>query len=249
MKWKLDENGNFMPDEKGNPIAIFDSGKEDGFDAVSHINTNNNLQNKVDSLKADALKNSELIASFEGINAEEAKAALERVSDLKDDDARVSELQQANVSLRDEIKSINKDFGDREEKLKHDNFIDKLSADFSGSDFRSDKTNLTPEMAYLLFKDNFKNEEVDGKMVKVGYLNGEKIRSQETGNIADFGESFQRMFDAHPDKNHFLKATTNGGNGAGDGEIDSNENITTGKLTGTREERIKTISARFPGLE
>lgn len=224
MKLKLNESGNVIV-RNGKPVYETTNGNEIEFDAETVTNSNHNLKNKVDTLNEKISTQKTLIDSYDGIDPEKAMEALANADKTKDNDSKLSELQARFDSYKTDSEKREAELIEKDNAREHEFFVNKKQSEFASSKFREDKTILTSEMAFLLFGDKFKKEDVDGKQIDVGYLNGEKIRSQETGNIAGFDEAFKRMYEAHPDNARWSKTSDKGGNGSGDGKNNGGSKI------------------------
>lgn len=231
MEWKKDDNGNFISDAKGNPIAVFNTGKEDGIDAFGLINTNNNLQTQIDGYKTNLNTAKESLIKFEGVNPANIKTELAELETLR---AKVAAGTATDNELSEQLRSVEsmlqkeKD-GRIEADAKY--IAEKKDAAIAShqKDVRNNiamnsflkKSGMTADVASLLFAANFKEEVIDGQSITVGYHKGEKIRSEENaGSIAGFDEAIRYMFNNYENKDHYMKTSQHGGNGGVNGGTD-----------------------------
>lgn len=221
MKLLLDAQGHAVLKD-GHPVYQHDDGKEIPFDAPRAFETIKRLNDENKTRReAEEAANSKL-KSFEGLDVEAAKNALETVKNLNDKklveagevekvkaeavEAFKKQLEETKTSLQKQIEGANA------EVKKRDDHIFKLmvSNRFSTSKLVAEKLAVPSDMVESAFGANFKIEE--GKVV--GYLDGKKLYSKETpGEFAQFEEALGLMIEAYPHKDMILKGS--GGSGSG----------------------------------
>jgi hypothetical protein len=231
VKLKTDENGQAVLAE-GKPVYVYEDGKESAFDApaamakISDLNNEamkHRLRGKEAKEELEALR-----ATFEGLDPEQARQALETVANLTEEQRNFEEQREKlktemqriyeeregklRKSWTDTEKNYKKALQDKENEL----FTLKVTDQFSNSPFLKDKTILTPDVAARMFGDNFTIEEWNGQKRVVGFLNGERIISRERpGDPAGFEEALSVIFDAYPHKTTYLKTKDGGPDAAG----------------------------------
>lgn len=244
-EWTLkftEEGEGGVPELKdGVPVYIDPDGKEVALDApVMHGKILDlNKESKKHREAAEAAQ--ETLSLFEGIEdisgwKKNADQALEHVANFNDQDwlkadkveKLKSEMKEAHAEQLDGAKRV---YQEKEEEYKliiskKDGQIRKLlisnrfatSPLFSGSE---PKTTLPPELAEAYFGRHFKIEEKDGELAIVGYDNhGDPIISHQgdrVGEIADFDEAMEVVFEAYPGKDRLLRSTSGSGAGGGGG--------------------------------
>ncbi len=229
MKLKLDESGNVVVVD-GNPVYVYEDGKEIPFDAAKSLAKVKELQGeaKVYRLKAeDAVGKLKVFADIE--DPAKALEALNIVKNLDGkkliDAGEVETLKQQIIdSAKDERDRLAANFAEERDALtaqlgmKDSTIFDlTVRSKFYESPYfagEKPKTLLPPDMAADYFSKYFKVEGDEGRPVIVGYLNGEKILSRENiGEPADFHEAISEIIEKYPSKDRIMRDTA-GGSGA-----------------------------------
>ncbi|HCY86598.1 MAG TPA: hypothetical protein DHV36_15800 [Desulfobacteraceae bacterium] len=228
MPWKMDGENIVVQD--GHPVWVYDDGKESPFNAESALK-------KISDVTAESVGRKEKIRDYEarleafsGINdpasfIKKANAALETVQNLDDKklvDAKEVETLKASVAatFNEKISGMETAFAAKEKEYqdrigKSESTISDLliRGQISQASFISDKTVLTPSVAFDVFKNNFKIEEVDGEHKAVAVRkDGTKIMSlKDPGSFANVNEALETLVSEHPDKDRLLKGIDGGG--------------------------------------
>jgi len=237
MKLKLDDNGNVIVKD-GMPVYVMDDGKDETFDAPAtlfkikslteekdrHFGKASDLQEKLNAAETT-------LKSFDGIDAEIAKTAIETVEKMEGgkmiEAGEFDKLKTQMQGIQDKALSEQKETYETKLSAQATDIAGQqqtinnlmISSNFAKSPFFSGekpRTILTPDLAANLFGANFKVEG-DGPDPKlIGYLNGEKIPSStNVGEPADFEEAISVIIEKHPGKERFLSSPEGGGPGAG----------------------------------
>jgi len=241
-KYKLTEDGSAVAiNDKGLPIIVDDSGKEQGLDAL-------HLYSQVPALKLEAKGHREAKEAAEaklqklrdlGVELDEeeefdswiekASTAIGTVENLDQkklvDAGEIDQIkkqaQEAAKKQMEEIEKRNeKKMLEMEERLQSANatIFNLMVADrFNTSPFVKEKLSMTPKMARKYFSDYFKVESEDnGSRAVVGYYpDGQKIYSMErAGELADFEEALSILVDKDPDRESLLVGVGASGSGA-----------------------------------
>lgn len=210
MQLKTDENG-YVIVQDGKPVYMYDDGQEIAFDAMQNMA-------KISQLNAEAKQHREakekaetLLKAFDGLNADDAKKALETVKNL--DDKRLIDAGEVEKVKAEARKALDEQLAQKDAQIKkiNDDYRSAvIGGEFARSSFIKDKTLLPPDIAQNAFGRHF--DMVDGKVV--GYLNGEPIYSRTNmGELANFDEAFETIINHYPSKSDILRGS--GASGAG----------------------------------
>lgn len=228
MPWKM--NGDQIVVQDGNPVWVYDDGKESPFDAGKaltnlHSVTQESMKrkDKIRDLEAKLEPYSDIDDPSEFISS--AKKALDTVKNLKDKEiVDAGEIDKLKSSVAQEFKSkiseIEKAHAKKVESLEEqlsgkDSSIRNLlvKGAFTQSEFIREKTVLPPDFAFDSFGKNFQVEENDQGDLKAVAVrsNGEKIFSlKNAGSYADPEEAIEILITEHPDKDRLLRGGTPG---------------------------------------
>lgn len=224
MPWKIDSAGNMVVQE-GNPVWIYEDGKEAGFNAEFALKRIGELKQeaKDNRLKAAEANNQLKIVADAGIEdlekfIKEAQKALDIVKDLKDGDLvkagevekiRAKYEEQAEAKVKKVKEALEAQVNEANDKLKNkDLAIRKLlvKGAFDASEFIREQTVLFPDMAYMYFGGQFEVVE-QGEDLKVYALDksGERMLSlKNPGQYADPEEAIEMMVMDHPQRDKIL---------------------------------------------
>ena len=217
--------------EKGMPM-VRDEGKEFELDAIHLFSKIPSLQTEAKEhrlKKEEALKN---LAPFEGMDAEAAKEALEKVKTLDESQMMaMGDVEKLKVQLlkveterQDEIrKNYEIVLGERDAtiiEMQGDIYKAVVSSQFSKSNWftgTDPKTILTPDIAEAYFGRNFKVDKIDDKLTVIGYVGEDKVYSKERpGELAHFDEAIGVIINNYPMRENILnKAKGTGAPGSG----------------------------------
>lgn len=228
MPWKM--NGENIVVQDGHPVWVYDDGKESPFNAESALK-------KISDVTAESVGRKDKIREYEtklealkGIDdpvafVKKATAAIETMKNLDDKkliDAKEVETLKASVAatFNEKISGMEKAFATKEQEYqdqlgKSQSIISDLliRGQINQASFISERTVLTPTIAFDVFKENFKIEEVDGEPRAVAVRkDGKKIMSlKDPGSFASVNEALETLVNEHPDKDRLLKGIDGGG--------------------------------------
>lgn len=210
MKLKLDENGNVVVQD-GKPVYMYDDGQEIAFDAMQNMA-------KISQLNAEAKQHREakekaetLLKAFDGLNADDAKKALETVKNL--DDKRLIDAGEVEKVKAEAKKAFDEQLAEKDaqiNKIKQEYNNAVIGGAFARSSFIKDKTLLPSDIVQSSFGSHFTME--NGKIV--ANLGGNPIYSRKNpGELADFDEALETIISQYPHKGSILRGS--GASGAG----------------------------------
>lgn len=218
MPWKMDENGNFVKGEDGNPIAITDSGEERSVDysamskKLSEVNRESaGRKERIRELEAQLkpLEGIEDVPSF----IETARKNAEAVAAFNDKQRGAEEVTLAR------IKAATSPLEKKVAELEADRarIIDQYHASTIRSQFGSSKfvaeEIVSAAMAQELFAKHFS---VDEKGNLVGKDSAGNVIYGENGP-ADFDTALREIVKTSPHKAYVLKGSPATGSGATQG--------------------------------
>lgn len=248
MDLKLDESGNVVVQD-GKPVYINKEGKEVPFDASRAMQKISELNNesKTHRLKAEELSTqlndvSGKFKVYEGLDAEEARKALEAVKNFSDkqfvEAGEVEKLKTNLLSSANEEKTKILSAFEEEKKKLFDDLQQKerliynltISSEFAKSSFLKDKTTMTSDVAELVFGPSFKVEVVDDKLIPVAYSHdGQKILSRkDSDQIANFEEAMEVLWEGYRNKDAYTPTKTGSGSTSNTAQ---NDDVTPQDLT------------------
>lgn len=257
MPWKMDGDKIVVAD--GNPIWVYDDGKEAGFNAESALKSIKDVTAESMGRKAKIKEMETSMAPFSGIeNPGEwignAKKALETVGNLKDkeivDAGEIDKLKRAVAeSYEVRIADISKSHAESLKKATDDlsgkdAAIRKMVVEgaFNRSEFLREKTVLLPEFAYNTFGKHFKVDE-DGDQIKVSATDakGNQVFSlKNPGEAASPEEAIEIIINSHPQKDSILKGLPGGGNSPPGGQTRNSADL----MNLSPEERLNAARAQ-----
>jgi len=231
MPWKVDEKGNMVMQD-GNPVWVYEDGKEAGFNAENALKNIGALKEEAkshrlkykeaaDQLKAIADAGVEDIGEF----ITTAKKALETVKNLKDGDlVKAGEVEtlktkittESESKLKKTIETYDKKLAEKDAEIaKRDKALNKvlIEKEFIASEFINKKTTLPPEIAYEYFGKRFVVEDINGEMVPFALdAKGEKLLSiKNAGDYAKPDEAIELIIMEWPQKDKILIRDASGG--------------------------------------
>lgn len=192
------------------------------------LRTSMELFDGIDDLGEWKTKADQALEKVANFNEKDWLAA-DKVQKLKDDikDSYETQIKQQADAFVLKEESFTSKLSKKDEQIRRLMVDNKFATHplFSG---QKPKTNVLPAMAVDHFGKQFKIEENDktGELSLIGhYANGDIVYSKEKpGEIADFREAMNLIFDAHPDKDAMLRGGAAGtGSRGGDGEGDFDE--------------------------
>lgn len=212
--WKTDEDGNLVLKD-GNPVYVDSNGDERAVkvDVMSRLSG----EAKANRERAEAAEAK--IKAFDGLDAEAARSALEKVSNL--DEKTLIAAGDRDKALEDQkakfIKELEaKDRAIAEGKDREANLqghINKTAIEKVFTDSQFVKENVAaPELLRDALINRFKVE--DGNVVGLDEK-GEVIYSKnEFGEVASADEAIKIMLDGYHSKDAILKSSMSGGSGS-----------------------------------
>lgn len=214
MSWKLDENGSIVVRD-GNPVYVDTNGDEKTV-AVDTIARLNKEAKEHRIAKEEALTK---LRSYEGIDAEKAREALETVSRLDAnkliDSGKFDELK-ATLNTQYQTQLTEKDNAFNELQNRYDNMV--INNVFANSEFIRNNVAVPRDLFEAKFRDNFRVE--NGEVTVYGN-DGNRLYSKERhGEYATAEEGLRILAESHPNKDVILRAkvgTGTGSDGAGGG--------------------------------
>jgi len=212
MKLKIDDNGNAVIKD-GHPVYVYDDGREAAIDVADMANRFSALQG--DAKKAfsarDEAKNA--LKSFEGIDPEKARDALEKISKL--DLKKLVDSGQVDAAVAAALKPVQDKLeaeAKRAQTLEQQLHGEIVGGNFARSKFIGEKLAVPVDMVQAAFGRHFSL--VDGKLAATD-ANGNPIYSRkQPGAQADFDEALEILIDQYPHKDTILKADIKPGSGA-----------------------------------
>lgn len=220
MKLKLDANGNAVLVD-GKPVYVYDDGKEVPFDAPGAMAKIAELNSEA---KTHRLKREEAetkLGSFNGLNVDEAKKALEVLENQKG--KKMIEAGEVEKLKADIASGWQKKLDDTQKIItEKESLIHNLvvSNHFRNSKYLQEKVVVPLDMIESVFGKHFKVE--DGKLVSYDDK-GNRISSRaKPGEAADFEEAMETIVNGYPHKDKILRGSgaTGGGkppDGSGSG--------------------------------
>lgn len=218
MPWKMDENGNFVKGEDGNPIAITDSGEERSVDysamskKLSEVNRESaGRKERIRELEAQlkplegiedvpsfietARKNAEAVAAFDDKQRGAEEVTLARIKAATSPlEKKVAELEADRARIIDQYHAST------------------IRSQFGASKFVTEEL-VSAAMAQELFAKHFS---VDEKGQLVGKDSDGKVIFGENGP-ADFDTALREIVKNSPHKAYVLKGSQANGSGANPG--------------------------------
>lgn len=219
MKLKLDEQGHAVLMD-GKPVYTYDDGREIPFDAPGTVATITRLNGEAKGHRERAEKAEGMLKSFEGLDPEGARKALETVANIdakKLIDAGAVEQVKAEaaksfeeklVALKAQYEPVIKERDELSAKL-----IDRtIGSAFAGSKFIGDSLAIPHDMARAAFGNAFK---VEGDQIVAYGHDGNKIFSRERpGEVAGFDEALSLLVERYPFRDQIMKGSGASGSGA-----------------------------------
>lgn len=246
MKLKLDENGNALLTD-GKPTYVGEDGKEFVFDAPQMYGKITDLTKEAAEHRKAKEAAEKALKSFEGLDPEEAKKALDTLSNL---DAKklvdAGEIEKVKGEISKAFEAQLSEAKDRASKLEQELYSEKIGGSFTRSKLISEKFAIPADLVQARFGQAFKVE--DGKIVAYD-ASGNKIYSRNRpGELADFDEALEVLVDQYPYKDQILKSSGASGGGtapsAGGGAPKPK-----GSFVGSSDERLAAIRQKFPELQ
>jgi hypothetical protein len=165
------------------------------------------------------------LKSYEGIEPDAARAALELAANIKDGDlvkaGKVEEIKAAaKKAAEEQVAAANKQYAvdlaaEKAERERLDNLLksEKIGGFFARSTFIKEKVAIPPDFLQAKYQGNFQVER-DGKLVVKG-ADGNPIYSRaRPGEIATPEEAIEVLISGDPNRDHILKGSNSSGSGS-----------------------------------
>lgn len=216
MKLKLDENGNAILRD-GKPVYENAAGEEVVYDAAATAATIARLNTEAKNHRIAKEKAEEALKSFEGLDAETARKAVDVVKNLDDkklvDAGKVDEIKrELNTAWEAKLRDKDTVIGGLNDQLRGE----KIGGSFSRSKFVGDRLAIPADMVEAKFGKHFKLEE---GQVRAYDVNGNLIYSKANGGEpASFDEALETIIQNYQHRDSILKADQQPGGGAKPGD-------------------------------
>jgi len=242
MPWKVQEvevDGNkvalVVADQAGNPIWVDEKGMETGQDVVRLRAQLTDANKEAADFRVKLKAAEEVVATFEGVDLEEAKKAIETVKNFKDQEFvaadKVKQLkdqavEEVNRAWQTKLEKVETGYKTQVEDLtgkvnQQDQTVRNLMVRgaFEGSQFIKEGVaeNYFPEVLYTMFGQNFEVRpgENGADPVVVAKVNGEEIYSPANPRqLASPEEAIEILIRAHPHSKSILRGSGASGSGA-----------------------------------
>lgn len=206
--WKKDADGNLVI-ENGNPVWIDANGGEKQHDG----GTITRLNSEAKQLRERAEAAEKIAKSFEGVDPEKAKQAIETVGKLDQkkliDSGEVDKVRQ-EISTQFQTQIAERDTKISDLQTKYNN--QQIANVFKDSDFVKERIAVPVDMFQATFGGRFKVN--DNGQIEAYDSAGNRLMSKtKTGEYADPQEALELLVDAYPQKDTILRAGTGSGSG------------------------------------
>lgn len=213
MKIKLDENGHVVLQD-GKPVYVHDDGQEIVFDAPQAFAKINALSSEAKAHRTAKEQAEAQLKAYEGLNADEARKALEIVKNLDDkrliDAGEVEKVKaEAKKAYDEQLAVITK----QRDNITAQFHSAMIGGEFARSTFIKDKTVLPSDIMQAKFGEHFSIDE-NGKLIAKD-SNGNLIYSRvNAGETASFDEALERIVGDYSYKDSILRGSSASGSGA-----------------------------------
>lgn len=228
-KLKTDDKGQLQADANGNPIVVYEDGREAALDWNRLIDNVKSKADEAERVGGELAKAREQLKQFEGLDPEKVREALNTIKNL--DGKKLVEANKVDELVKERLKehleeSARKLAAKEEAIAERDKQLWQLSI---GTEFKAQAAEgglltdyLAPlqDTAELLFGKHFVIE--NGRAV--GYRRlpgtngkddaGEKIYNPQTGEPAGFRDALASLISAHPSHDRWKKSPNASGSGA-----------------------------------
>lgn len=215
MKLKtIEVNGQtYAAVQDGNPVYVYDDGKESSIDVADMADRFSTLQ--ADAKKAFSARDEakKALAAFDGLDPEKAREAVAKIGNL--DLKKLVDAGQVDAAVAAAIKPVQEKY-DAEAKraatLEAQLHSEIVGGSFARSKYVTDKLAVPSDMVQAMFGARFAVK--DGKLVAT-LPDGSPIYSRSVpGQTADFDEALETLVAAYPHKESILRADNKPGSGA-----------------------------------
>ncbi|WP_369581533.1 DUF6651 domain-containing protein [Kingella oralis] len=213
MKLKIDEQNHAVLQD-GKPVYVHDDGKEVPYDVPQMVT-------KIGSLNAEAKQQREAkeaveakLKSFDGLDADKAKKALETVANL---DAKklidAGEVEKVKAEMAKAYETKLSEAQAETDKVRGQFHQSLLGGEFARSKFIAEKIAVPADMVQAVFAKHFSVSE-DGKLQAKDALGNPIYSRVNVGSLADFDEALETLVSSYPNKDSILKGNQSNGSGA-----------------------------------
>ena len=213
MKLKIDEQNHAVLQD-GKPVYVHDDGKEVPYDVPQMVT-------KIGSLNAEAKQQREAkeaveakLKSFDGLDADKAKKALETVANL---DAKklidAGEVEKVKAEMAKAYETKLSEAQAETDKVRGQYHQSLLGGEFARSKFIAEKIAVPADMVQAVFAKHFSVSE-DGKLQAKDALGNPIYSRVNVGSLADFDEALETLVSSYPNKDSILKGNQSNGSGA-----------------------------------
>jgi hypothetical protein len=206
--WKLDANG-VIEMRDGNPVIV----REDGVESLVQATTIAALNAEAKSHRERAEKAEKALKSFEGLDVEKARTALETLSKI--DQKKLIDAGEID-KVREEISKgyisqiTEKETMLTESQRKLDSLL--LNSAFDGSPFVKERIAIPAAILRSHYSQAFK---VENDKIVPYHPNGSKVYSlKKAGELAEFDEALEILVSQSPFKDAVLRAPNHSGSGS-----------------------------------
>jgi len=229
MPYKTDENG-VIVSKDGLPVFVNEDGSETAINFESLRSELMSTRSEAKSKKEKIREYAEKLKTYEGLDPEKAKKAIELMSNMDqkklieagDMDAAIRQaLENAESKHKGVIEGYEKKTAELSAGLtERDQAINSLmiTNQLSNSQYLNHNTNTTPDVRQAILGKNFKVERLEnGTFRAVAYDdNGEPIYSpNEPGRLANPEEAIQLLWNRYPNKDVYAKSASSGSGSVG----------------------------------
>lgn len=213
MKLKRDGEGHVIVNDNDMPIYVDDDGKDHAYDAPALRKKLDSVNESVTDLRKSNEELSATAKSFEGLDADAARRALDMVSKL--DQKKLidaGEVDRVRKEVADSYQAKVDEAVKQAESLQSNLHEAMVGNAFASSKFIADRAAVPGDVIRSMFGGRFAVE--DGRIV-ASNEHGEVIRDPDNaGEPAGFDVALQQMVDNYPHKDSIIKSEAKGGMGS-----------------------------------
>ncbi len=199
--------------QDGKPIYLKDDGSEVPFDAAGTVQTISRLNGEAKGHREAKEAAETALKAFEGIDAAQAKDALEKIANI--DTKKLIDAGEKDAAIEAAIKPFKDQLAEKDEAInKLSGTLNKemIGGAFSRSKFVDEKLAIPADLVEARFGQNFK---LENDQVVAYDGNGNKIYSPSSpGELAKFDEALEVLVNSYVNKDHILKGAGSSGGGA-----------------------------------
>lgn len=246
--WKKDSNGNLVLDAEGNPVLILADGTEKGFSVTQNNEYIEKLKSESAGRRTENSTLKEQLKAYEGIDATQARDAIEKVKSFSDKDlidvGKVEEIK-AEMTRVHEAKLA-------EEKAKSDAYRNSMQSfmigqAFGDSAFIKDSLTIPADMVRTHFGGNFVVNEKNQVVALHDPNNPSSIMYSDAnaGEPASVDEALAKLVQSYAHKESILKSRENKGTGNPAGGNVGGGQANTGDIGGSAEQRKAYFAEKY----